>query len=547
MSDFAIRAEALGKRYRIGAAFAVALSALLAHARFLGIYFTGRDLPGLMLASQNFGEIFGKGLMGSETYFRPVSNLSYALDLALFGTNPLGYHLTDVVLHCLTALGTFAFVRVSVRRTDMAVAAGLIVALHPAAIEVIPNISHHMDVLATLLVVVTLTLLARALGAHGAGDRGRAAVAWGGLAVAAFLLAVLAKEIAFVTVGLIGWYVFCMHAKMGVKQRAARALMWMIPFVLVAAAVLSWRASILGSALGNVVQSPFANLLGWLKDAASNTLSYFWFLLFPEFPGPRAFESDQLVQFARANAAPLGFTLALAVVVGLNLYLARSRGRQPFGYAVFLSGWLVLPLAVFLVTLFRYRYFYFVLPPFAILLALVSVTLLGNLRRSWSVKQPDARVNWPRLIVSLTGLLGIALLLAELLYLSPLLKPYGDFEASGRFAQRVVQALDQVATTNRESARSMVIENLPAPLWRASMEDPQSRELAGLWIPGYYRWLVDQDVMQWCVRSIARSESHDVPFEVRPIAEGAYLIRFLPDPQASVLEYPSCCTDFACK
>src|SRR5678815_54020 len=42
---------------------------------------------------------------------RPVVNLSYALDTAIWGLRPLGYHVTNVLLHAINVMLVFAIAR----------------------------------------------------------------------------------------------------------------------------------------------------------------------------------------------------------------------------------------------------------------------------------------------------------------------------------------------------------------------------------------------------------------------------------------------------
>jgi len=43
--------------------------------------------------------------------FRPVVNISYALDYAFWGLQPFGYHLTSVLLHAMNVVLLFVLVR----------------------------------------------------------------------------------------------------------------------------------------------------------------------------------------------------------------------------------------------------------------------------------------------------------------------------------------------------------------------------------------------------------------------------------------------------
>src|SRR5512132_1041457 len=42
--------------------------------------------------------------------FRPVVNISYAIDRALWGSDPAGFHVTNIALHVVTVLLLYLFV-----------------------------------------------------------------------------------------------------------------------------------------------------------------------------------------------------------------------------------------------------------------------------------------------------------------------------------------------------------------------------------------------------------------------------------------------------
>jgi hypothetical protein len=75
----------------------------------------------------------------------PLTWLTFALDFTLWGMNPLGYHLTNILLHAATA-ALFALAALRLLRLGMpgaaephlrlgAAAAGLLFALHPLRVE----------------------------------------------------------------------------------------------------------------------------------------------------------------------------------------------------------------------------------------------------------------------------------------------------------------------------------------------------------------------------------------------------------------------------
>src|SRR5579864_1890091 len=90
----------------------VALGALIAlvYSRFLDADFVGTDSLPAIQGSQvhslaDFLGLWTRPLMAGTdfvisqaVFYRPIASLSFALDYALWGTNSLGYHLTNTLL-----------------------------------------------------------------------------------------------------------------------------------------------------------------------------------------------------------------------------------------------------------------------------------------------------------------------------------------------------------------------------------------------------------------------------------------------------------------
>ncbi len=133
---------------------------------------------------------------------RPLINLSYALDRALWGREPFGFHLTNVLLHMLNVLLLFAFARrAAIDHRDRpgadaptgsadAIAAGaaILFAIHPMMSESVGYISGRAELFAASFVL--LCLLAASRWMRGGGVRYWAAT------VACWLGALLSKEVA---------------------------------------------------------------------------------------------------------------------------------------------------------------------------------------------------------------------------------------------------------------------------------------------------------------------------------------------------------------
>ncbi len=122
--------------------------------------------------------------------YRPVRTLTYAVNYALGGENPVGYHLFNVLLHALNALFLFRLLE-EWNASSVAAAFGAVAfAVHPVQTAAVAYISGRKDLLATCFVLLGLRLYTRF---RKAGGWKRMA-----LSMTCFLLAVFSKEVAVV-------------------------------------------------------------------------------------------------------------------------------------------------------------------------------------------------------------------------------------------------------------------------------------------------------------------------------------------------------------
>jgi tetratricopeptide (TPR) repeat protein len=126
-------------------------------------------------------------------HYMPLTWLSAALDYELWGMEPKGYHLTNVLLHALAAV---LFARVILRllpaevtgsmRQAAAAGGALFFALHPLRVESVAWITERRDVLSGVFLMASVLAWLRSREADG--HRG-----WYALALAAFAGSLLSK------------------------------------------------------------------------------------------------------------------------------------------------------------------------------------------------------------------------------------------------------------------------------------------------------------------------------------------------------------------
>ena len=141
---------------------------------------------------------------GTGYYYRPLTILTFFFDRFAWGTIPSFMHLENILIHLGSVLLVFAITRriaslYDVKGQGVAFFAGLLFALHPLATEAVCWLSDRTDLLAGLLILMTLWLVVLALQAR------RPFILL--LSGVTLLLACLAKETAvFILPGLL-WFV----------------------------------------------------------------------------------------------------------------------------------------------------------------------------------------------------------------------------------------------------------------------------------------------------------------------------------------------------
>ena len=125
-----------------------------------------------------------------ESLWLPLLWMSFMLDVELFGLEPWGFHLVNVVLFALNAGLLFGLLRRWTGRTGVALAATLLWVCHPARVESVAWVVERKDVLSGLFFLL-------GIGAYVEGRRGHL---WHGVVVAWLCMALggLAKPIVIV-------------------------------------------------------------------------------------------------------------------------------------------------------------------------------------------------------------------------------------------------------------------------------------------------------------------------------------------------------------
>ena len=157
-------AESRLTTHRWAAPLILAILALLPYANSLRLDFVWDDRA-LILESPYVQDVrhLGEGLVsdywknpdypGSQRFFyRPLMTLSFFIDHALWGENPVGFHLTNLLLHLINVLLVYSCFSVLASR-ELAFVSAALFAVHPVHTESVTWISGRTDLLASTWVL----------------------------------------------------------------------------------------------------------------------------------------------------------------------------------------------------------------------------------------------------------------------------------------------------------------------------------------------------------------------------------------------------------
>ncbi len=183
--------RAKNSRTRLSLAL-VFLAAVAVYAPTLCADFTNWDDPALVLDNprvRGFSpEAIDSWLTWSHALDVPFAEASYALDFTFWGLRPLGFHLSNVLLHALCAMLLWQLSRSLRLDLRTATTGALLFALHPAGVEVVAWVSQRRTLLAAVFLLAACLTYLRA--------EGRRAWPSGAACVFFFACSLLSKSIA---------------------------------------------------------------------------------------------------------------------------------------------------------------------------------------------------------------------------------------------------------------------------------------------------------------------------------------------------------------
>jgi tetratricopeptide (TPR) repeat protein len=366
------------------------------------------------------------GALGGQAfaYYRPLVILSHFIDYKLYGLNPAGHHLTNIVLHIAVALLVFRLLLELVPSARLAAFLGsLLFGLQPVQTHAVSYIMGRTDVLATLFFVAGLLCFIRAA----QNPFGRA---WAWLiagACACYQLALFSKEMALTLPLVCCGYWFC-WARGPADQGRARLLISLACLCATLGIYLAVRTIVVAV----VPQAAFPDWYAAWQRFALVVMTAGFYLGKLLLPIKLCYYGNIVLPgtYAEALASPLLLLGVLACAVSGLLVLRRSR----LGFAL---GWIMVTLLpvlniVPLPFLAKENYLYLPSVGFGLLFVMLFAALEEKGARTFGVTA--------------------AVCLSLLYGLGTYWRNY-DYRDPETFLQRTLQAMAEVPVAQREDVR----------------------------------------------------------------------------------------------
>ncbi|MFH0738261.1 MAG: glycosyltransferase family 39 protein [Candidatus Omnitrophota bacterium] len=262
--------------------FFILLSGLLIYLNSLRNNFVWDDI--LVIVNNDFikgwallGEIFSKPLFyltnNEYLYYRPILTLSFVFDYSLWGLNPFGFHLTNIILHLCAGLLIYKLFDILFNESHLAFCAGFFFILHPLNTSVVNYVTSRADILLLIFSVFALILFLKAVNyKHYL------------LSLFCFSLALLSKESALVFPVLLVFagemHYLVMQTGQGSEPKAKMRRIWYIAFIAVAIGYIFLRTKIIGVGF-NLSASGKIGILSILATFCMVILHYLKLIYFP--------------------------------------------------------------------------------------------------------------------------------------------------------------------------------------------------------------------------------------------------------------------------
>jgi hypothetical protein len=452
------------------AAFMIILSIVLVssltYKDILDDYFSGIDTFTLIEGSQihTLQDVFriltermnsGTSFKKTTRFYRPIASFSYSIDYLIWKLNPLGYHLTDLLLHIIASILVFLLIRSLTEGKPITAWIGAIIfTTHPILVEIVPANARRHDILFSIFIMLALLMFRK----YSISKFKQHVFLI--FSILFYLLALGSKEIAVIFPFLILFYlmIFVLNHKKSFWTVFVLALKKCVVYFAITFIFILWRSYVLQGIGGYAKRT--IDKANFFQDILTNIKNYFLNLFVPPQSANSFFHPSRILLIISAIIIVF---LVFSIIPRFLKNLKLDIKMHPNGTKKYISGrillfsllWLLLPLIIYLWARISHpRYMYTSIIPFSIIL---SLCLEEGLQLGFkAIKGEKPCFHFRTLIFIPAFYIAFSLVLD-----SPLLKHDTIWEKSGTMSAMFFQKLSMVVPDFPEDS-TLIIHDLPS-------------------------------------------------------------------------------------
>ncbi|MFX0195984.1 MAG: hypothetical protein ACFFCW_07670 [Candidatus Hodarchaeota archaeon] len=424
--------------------FSILLISFITYKEALTYYFTARDTFPLIWAGQirsysDIFRIFSTPLGGDLTFwgmYRPISQLSYGIDYLMWGYNPSGYHLTDLLLHSLNSLLVFWLAVTLFKDSRKKLLCGwfsaVLFSINPININLVPTIARRHDMIATFFLILCLLAASKTI----VGDAHKRL--WYILSLSLGTLCIFSKESAYVLPFILGCYCFIFSSQTDCIERLKLAIKYVTPLFVVVFFNIILHLHIIGR-------------LRSLPERLSTHIKTGAIFLF------HLIDPIGLLKVDDYTKTLIFILLSFSFAIFLLLVLIKNRKQ----------GWI----AIFLSDSYKCHSFLFVyMAIFGIFYAFVAKVIgrwyvyMPNVAFALFITRTAFHPSKSRLTASITRGLSITIMVYIVTF-SPLFTEYTAWHKSSEITRRTFNEIKKAVTTRLVGKRRPTIYQVNLPTW----------------------------------------------------------------------------------
>jgi hypothetical protein len=355
------------------------------------------DDPEYITANPHIRELSWKSVSTAFTHtyaanYAPLQIISYMIDFRIWGLQPFGFLVTNVILHMLAALSIYALlVRLGTERIAALFGAAIFL-VHPVQIESVLWISQRKSVLAMLFFLLAFHSY---LAYREQGQRSR--LAWYGASLILYLISALSKSVVVIFPFVLILYDHLYnHDPRRLREHLDKVPFLVVSLLIGAVTVLIQVPESVGGRTGYPADFALAYPLTMLPVLADYIRLILW-------PTPSQLSLIYTVPWIRVVDGRFLIAAGIAVILAIIAFgLYRKSRRLFFWYCLFFVGLLPVSQIIPLVTKMNDRYLYFPMIGIAALCAFAAGALLVRLRSG------IATVAATSCLIGIIAILGVA-------------------------------------------------------------------------------------------------------------------------------------------